>query len=168
MKHYLNIFFLLVAFSTVGQVDTTKSIYKNLKTKKFYGVGTMNETYENGKSTYEVNGKKVSRRVFKKFDRAWKNMETCTPCILMTYNEKGILLNKAVSYTDCRVGQYIQFYKNGKIEIIGHYKENNTGSWDNISEKGMCSDKHGTWTYYDKNGNITKTENYIDNNLIVK
>jgi antitoxin component YwqK of YwqJK toxin-antitoxin module len=167
MKYNLYILFILLTISTFGQIDTTKSIYKNLETKKFYSVG-MCETTKNGVTEYQVNGKKVNAKVYKKYHKTWKNMETCTPCILMSYDENDILIRKSVCYTDCGVGQYIQYYKDGKIEIIGHYKENKTDSWDNLSDRGMCSEKHGTWTYYDKKGTITKTENYIDNKLIVK
>jgi antitoxin component YwqK of YwqJK toxin-antitoxin module len=95
-------------------------------------------------------------------------METCTPCILERFNESGILLNKAVSYTDCIVGQYIEYFENGKIKIIGHFKENDTGLWDNISDRGFCSVKHGIWNYYNENGLITKTEFYNEDLLIEK
>jgi hypothetical protein len=110
MKYNLYILFILLTISTFGQIDTTKSIYKNLETKKFYSVG-MCETTKNGVTEYQVNGKKVNAKVYKKYHKTWKNMETCTPCILMSYDENDILIRKSVCYTDCGVGQYITHAK---------------------------------------------------------
>jgi antitoxin component YwqK of YwqJK toxin-antitoxin module len=167
MRLYLIIFIISSTFNAYAQKDTTRSIYENLKTKKFYSV-SMRETTQNGVTVYFINNKQVSKNTYHKYEKTWNNMETCTPCILERFNESGILLNKAVSYTDCIVGQYIEYFENGKIKIIGHFKENDTGLWDNISDRGFCSVKHGIWNYYNENGLITKTEFYNEDLLIEK
>jgi len=72
-------------------------------------------------------------------------MELCTPCILLWYDTTETLLSKGIQYGDCRVGYWIDYYRNGKVKTIGHYKENPPG--------GFCSE-NGTWIYYKKDGSI--------------
>ena len=165
MKNKISfILICLLPIINYGQTDTTKSVYSKLKTKKFYQVGTSFEI-KNGKSRYELEGKVVNKKTYNKYHKTWKNMETCKPCILKTFDIKGNLLNTATYYTDCLVGQWIEYYPNGRIKILGHYKENDTGNWEDLSNRGYCQRKEGFWFYYDENGNITKTEKYINDNL---
>ena len=164
-KFYLTFITVHLFFAVDGQVDTTKSVYKNLEVKKFYSVG-MSAVSEKGKTTYEIDDKRVDKATYEKYNDTWKNMETCKPCILETFDINEKLLHRAVHYTDCAVGQWIEYYADGKIKMIGHYKENDTGNWKNAYNRGYCSVKHGIWTYFDKNGNTIKTEQYIDNILV--
>ncbi len=56
-------------------------------------------------------------------------------------------LNKEEPFT----GRHVTYYENGQKESDGNYKE---GKAD------------GLWTYWDKDGNITKTETYSNGELV--
>ncbi len=139
-----------------GQSDST-TVYKGLDTKKFYSVGLSSQT-TNGKGTYEVNNKMVSKSTYDKYQSTWKNMETCCPCVLKSYDENDILISETVSCTDCGVGWFKYYYKNGKVKLSGFYKENPTGDWTDIWDRGYCSIPNGQWTYFNKNGDTLYTE----------
>lgn len=164
-KHILTIIFLTIAIGLAyGQSDST-TVYKDLETKKFYSVGLLSET-TNGKETYEVNGKKVSKSTYDKYESTWKNMETCCPCILKSYDEQNVLLSEAVSCTDCGVGVFKEFYPNGKIKLSGRYKENPTGNWDDISARGFCSVPDGQWVYFNERGETLYSEFWKDGEFV--
>ncbi len=166
MKFKLTFSILTIAIvQTFGQLDNT-SIYKGLKTKKFYSVKILAHT-SNGKTSYEANGKKVSKSTYSKYESTWKNMETCCPCILKSYDENNVLLREAVSCTDCRVGVYKEFYPNGKVKLNGRYKENPTGNWDNLFERGYCSVKDGKWSYFNDKEDTLYSE-YWNNGEFIK
>jgi len=147
-----------------GQTDSN-TVYKKLKTKKFYSVGLSSQT-ENGQGTYEVNGKKVNKSAYDKYQSTWKNMENCCPCILKSYNENDILLREAVSCTDCGVGWFKEFYPNGNLKLTGFYKENPTGKWKDIWNRGYCSVKNNQWTYFKENGDTLYSEFWKDGEFI--
>ncbi|MCX6180850.1 MAG: hypothetical protein NT150_02825 [Bacteroidetes bacterium] len=166
MKTQLILILVSLSYSVIfGQVDTTKSVYKNLEVKKFYSGGSSMVTLK-GKTIYKVDDKVVDESSYTLYNESWKNMETCKPCVLETYDGNGVLQHKAEQYTDCAVGQWIEYYSDGKIKVIGHFKENDTGNWDKAYERGYCSSKNGVWNYYDKDGTIKKTETYLNNKLL--
>ncbi len=166
MKQTISIIFILTFLigNTFGQTDTG-TVYRNLKTKKFYSVGLAFQS-DNGKRTYEVNDNEVRKSTYRKYDKTWKNMEDCCPCILKSYDENNILIRESVSCTDCGVGYYKEFYANGQVRISGHYKENPTENWDNISSRGYCSVPDGQWIYYNELGTILYSEYWKDGNFI--
>jgi antitoxin component YwqK of YwqJK toxin-antitoxin module len=156
-RHTLTIIILTIAFGEAfGQLDST-TIYKGLETKKFYSVGLSSQTI-NGKGTYEVNGKTVSKSIFDKYKSTWENMETCCPCILKSYDENDVLIREAVSCTDCGVGFFKEFHPNGKVKLVGQYKENPTGNWKKIWNRGFCNVADGQWTYFNENGDTLYSE----------
>jgi len=120
-----------------GQNDSVKAIYSQLDTVKYY-----------------------HQR------RGDSGMENCKPCVYQTYSTAGVLIQEGIMYTDCAVGQVINYYPNGKIESTQQYKENDTGDWSRIFERGYCWKAHGAWIYYDKDERITKVEKYVDGALI--
>lgn len=146
--------------------NSENSVYKNLKTKNFYSVSLSSQTINN-KGIFEVNGKKVDKETYNKYLSTWKNMEKCCPCILKSYNENDILLRESVSCTDCGVGWFKEFYPNGNVKLIGFYKENPTGKWKNIWNRGYCSVKNNQWTYFKENGDTLYSE-YWNNGKFVK
>ena len=93
-------------------------------------------------------------------------LNDCTPCYMKTLSPDDVLLYAGVQYTDCVVGNWTEYYPDGKIKLTGQYKENPTDNWNNIWKRGYCSVKEGTWTYYDENGKVMKTEKYKDNVLV--
>jgi antitoxin component YwqK of YwqJK toxin-antitoxin module len=48
-------------------------------------------------------------------------------------------------------GAYFKYFENGKLEITGYYKKDK---------------KSGLWKYYDIQGNIVRTENYLNGELV--
>lgn len=167
MRHYtLTLIILTIALGQAfGQTDST-TVYKGLKTKKFYSVGLSSQT-TNGKGTYEVNGKKVSKSTYDKYKSTWKNMETCCPCILESFDENDNLIRKSVSCTDCGVGWFKTYYKNGNVKLSGTYKENPRGDWKDIWDRGYCSVPNGQWTYFKENGDTLYSE-FWDNGVFIK
>ena len=166
MKYTTLIILILVIFirQTIGQVKS-ETVYKNLKTKKFYSVNTECTT-TNGSTTYKVNDKKVRKSTYKKYRSTWKNMENCCPCILKSYDENNNLLRESVSYTDCEVGWFKDYYLNGKIKLIGSYKENPTANWEDLDERGYCNVPHGEWKYFEETGNMLYSEFWENGNFI--
>lgn len=161
---------ILIALYTLfgqvyGQTDTT-SVYKSLATRKFYSVNLHSRT-GSGKDLYEVNGKRVSKGKHDKYKSTWENMENCCPCILESFDEKDNLIKKSVSCTDCGVGWFKTYYNNGKVKLSGSYRENPTGDWNNIWDRGYCSVPHGKWTYFEKNGDILYSE-YWENGVFIR
>jgi hypothetical protein len=65
------IFLLTLMFGQAfGQSDTS-TIYKKLKTKKYYSVGLSSQT-QDGQGTYKVNGKVVNKSTYDKYQSTWK------------------------------------------------------------------------------------------------
>lgn len=149
---------------TNGQTDSG-TVYRNLKTAKFYSVGLSFHS-DSGQKKYEVNDKEVNKSYYRKYEKTWKNMENCCPCILKSYNENDILIKEAVSCTDCGVGYFKEFYPNGQVKLSGRYKENPTGNWDDIWNRGYCNVPDGQWIYYNEKGIVLYSEYWKDGNFI--
>ena len=147
-------------------IDTTKSIYGNIPTFKEYAISSSSLT-SGDTSWYKLNNKVVDEKTYKKFTQFSDNINKCRPCILLSYDTSENLLFKRISYGDCTVGYWIEYYLNGKVKVIGHFKENSSGSWDNIFYRGFCR-KDGNWIYFDENGNKTKSEIWKEGKLVKK
>lgn len=148
-------------FSQVSysQIDSVNFIYKDIDTLKVYDVDLYYKRVNNT-SSYFVNGEKVSKAIYDKYNGNSDNLGNCRPCYLLHYNEKGILVKFAAQYTDCRIGEYKEFFKDGKLKVNGNYLKNPTGNWDDLWKRGYCSVKHGKWEYYNIHGMISKIEYY--------
>ena len=166
MKPITSLLFILTFFAgtSYGQTDTG-IVYKNLKVKKFYAV-SLSADLGDTEDKYMVNDKEVSRKTYRKFEKTWENINSCTPCILRSYDENDILLSEGVAYTDCNVGYFKEFYPNGQIKLSSHYKENPTENWYNIVTRGYCNVPDGQWTYYDENGAVQYSEYWKDGAFI--
>jgi len=147
-----------------AKTDTTKSVYKSLETRKFYKIGYSSSS-TNGVTTYKLNDKEVTKSTYEKYNETWKNMATCKPCILMTYDINDRLLYKGIQYTDCRVGFWIEYFPNGKVKLIGHYKENENGDWNMGMDRGFCR-QDGAFTYYNENGDELYSEYWEEGQFI--
>jgi antitoxin component YwqK of YwqJK toxin-antitoxin module len=99
-----------------------------------------------------MNGNVVDKPIYDKYKSAWKNMETCCPCILRSYDENDILLSEQVSCTDCGVGWFKEYYPNGNLRLTANIKKNPTGDWKNIWERKYCNIEIGQWDYFNENG----------------
>ena len=63
----------------------------------------------------------------------------------VSYYENGTKWSEAYYVDGKRDGHNLTFYPNGKVRYIGEYKNDL---------------KFGEWSFYDENGNLTKTEKY--------
>ncbi len=163
------LFTTLICNMTFAQVDltktdTTKSVYTGLEIRKFYRVGYSSSSTD-GKTTYKLNDKEVSKSTYDKYHDTWKNMETCKPCILVTYDINDKLLYKGIQYTDCPVGFWIEYFPNGKVKLIGYYKENTSGNWDSAWDRGFCR-PDGTFTYFNDKGEELYSEYWKDGQFL--
>jgi hypothetical protein len=157
-------FSLTFAQTEWAKTDTTKSVYRGLTTKKFYKVQYFSSS-TNGVTTFKINNKEVSKTTYDKYYSTWKNMETCKPCILLTYDIDDKLLSKSVQYTDCPVGFWIEYFPNRKVKLIGHYKENVTGDWSHDWGSGNCR-QDGAFTYFSETGKELYTEYWKEGQFI--
>ena len=71
-----------------------------------------------------------------------------------------------LSYNDCHVGAYTVFYPSGKIKMTGQFKENTTGDWRDLRNRGLCSIQTGEWKEYSEDGTLTKTYLYEDGKVV--
>ena len=163
MVHFYNLIF---SQSDTTITDTTTSSYRNLVEKKFYRLSYSSQTRD-GTTIYKINEKEVDKATYDKYNTTWANMETCKPCILLSYDYNDNLLYKGIQYTDCRVGFWIEYFSNGKVKIIGHYKENKKENWENAYSQGLCR-KDGVWTYFNENGDKLYWESWEDGKLVKK
>lgn len=167
MKQILSLAFFLTIISiySFGQKDT-KSVYGKLKTIKDYSVSLNSYESDSGIMIYEVNDKQVSRRMYRRYEKHTENYLTDNLRIVKSYDENNVLLYEAVQYSDCIVGYYKEYYPNGKLSVLAHYKENPTGNWDSIWNRGYCSVAHGQWIYYAEDGSIQYSEFWENDNFI--
>lgn len=155
----------LIQASIYAQIDTTKSSYDDFKVLEIYDVSTSYSKIGN-KVTYKVDGAIVSKKEYDKYSLGLRAISECKPCYMKHYNKKGVLVKYAAQYTDCRIGVYKEFFKDGKVKIIGHYKENHTGDWSDLYKRGYCSKKHGKWEYFNIYGILYKIEEYENGRLL--
>lgn len=160
------LFTTLIFNSTFAQIvwtktDTTKSIYRHLKTKKVYAVSG----YSNG-TEFKIEEKVVSKETFKKYFKTWENIEKCTPCIMLTYDINDKLIAKGIQYGECQVGYWIEYFPNGKVKLVGQYKENATGNWNNFLKENNCQKEEGIFTFYNANGEELYSEFWKDGQFI--
>lgn len=162
-KHiFLLIILTILLGQAFGQTDTA-SVYKGLEKKKFYIVDL---SQINGGASYALNGKPISKATYDRYMSVMNNIETCRPCILECYNENEVLLSESVHYSDCCVGSFKDFYPNGKVKLSGRFKENPTGNWEHIAERGYCNVPDGEWTYFNPKGPVLYSEFWKDGEFI--
>ena len=120
---------------------------------------------KNGKYTYYRDGKKITKSKFNELKDEIVDLSNCVPCYLISYKD-GELLYEGEFYTDCGVGIYLDYYRNGNVKTKGHYKRNIIQNWDNDKVNEWCSIKDGLWEYFDKQGGLIKSEFYENGELI--
>lgn len=156
------ILFLLISSTVFAQQP---SIYGKLDTLEIYFV-SLTATHGPEGSKYYINGEQVRKIIYDDKKKLSDNLGKCRPCYLVYLDLDNNPVFKAVSFTDCFVGSWIEYHKNGRIKCIGQYKENPTGDWSNIVERGFCGVRVGEWKYFDMNGKLIKVERYNDGVLV--
>ncbi|HMG81733.1 MAG TPA: hypothetical protein VK559_01735 [Ferruginibacter sp.] len=155
---------VLSVFHSFAQINAGKSIYPHLDTISIYYPSPTFDTAADGCNRYYDNGQRIDKKTSDIYLAQSAKINDCKPCVLKTNRNNG-LISTAVQYGNGLVGFYISYYPNGKMKMFGHYKENPTGDWTNIYERGYSYVKEGKWIYYNTKGKIVKTEFYIDNKL---
>jgi antitoxin component YwqK of YwqJK toxin-antitoxin module len=146
------------------QTDTTLSVYKDLVSKEYYK-GNTSTIILDGVYVYRVNDKRVDKKDYDKYQDAWNNISTCKPCILSVFDFDGRIISKGIQYTDLRAGFRIEYFPNGRVKLIGHYKENVNGDWETAQSRGV-GNKDGTWTYFNEKGEKLYSELWIEGKFI--
>lgn len=159
-----NIFSVLLLAQYPLVTDTIKSSYKNLPVLKKYTISSS-ALISADTSWFKLGGKDVDEKTYRKYTQYLDYYDKCKPCVLLGYDTIGYLHYKNIAYGDCNVGYWIEYYPNGKVKVIGHYKENTTGNWENIFERGYCR-QDGAWTYYDKRGILVNMEIWKNGKLL--
>jgi len=163
-RSFLSILFILSFKAFIGQADTS-TFYKGLERKKFYSV-SQSAYISGGYAEYKVNDRVVDKATYDKYMATWKNMETCCPCILESYDENDVLLSESISCTDCGVGWFKEYYPNGKHRLTGKYKENPTGNGKGAWNMKYCNVEVGEWIYYSENGERIYSEFWNDGTFV--
>lgn len=156
---------ILVAQKT-DAIDTTKSFYRNLPILKHYAISASSITSADT-SWFKINDGNVDEKTYKKYTQFIDNIDKCKPCILLGFDTSENLILKRVSYGDCTVGYWIEYYPSGKVKVIGHFKENKSGVWENLFDRGYCR-QDGLWTYYNSKGAVIYSEIWKEGKLLKK
>lgn len=149
--------FLLSIFIciNINAQDSVLTVYGKLPIYKIIAGGYVSITDTSNKTNYSINNKKVNET---EYNQGIANINLCSPCIAVDFNQNNIKISETIQYSDCGVGWFKEFYPNGKIKRTGHYKENPTGNWKNIWDRGYCSIKDNKWTYFKENGDTLYSE----------
>lgn len=139
-------------------------VNKKLDTLRTYDVYLEERITPFGKA-YMCNGVEVTKQKYVEYKRFWDATGACQPCMLYTYNDKNQLKYVAYQYEECLCGSYKEYYAEGPLKVEGQFKQNTSGTWDNIRSKGICNIRDGKWTYYTPEGNVLKVETYLNGKL---
>ncbi len=149
---------MLISADSFSQKDAAIDIYKKTDTIEAY----INMQISSGPNGYFVNEKSIDKRTYDRYKTVMDKMDKCLPCWIKNYTLEGEFVSEGMYYTDCLVGNYVEYYPNGNKKLSGHYKENHTGTWEDLYQRGYCSVKEGVWIYHNESGKISKREHYKD------
>jgi hypothetical protein len=147
----LTLFFLFLAQACIAQKDTFKTVYKQLEVKKLVLTDSPNHLMND---TGSVSFRHVGDTTYPISDSAHR----CAPCILEAYDTEGHLVRKSVNYGSCFVGPAVFYHPNGQVASMGRYRANESGDWNKLKERGLCSQKDGAWVFFDEEGMKQVTE----------
>jgi antitoxin component YwqK of YwqJK toxin-antitoxin module len=165
----VTVFFIVACGFSLARSGTSCTKRETLApgdTVKFYAVSLTSETRD-GKTTYQVDNKQVSKAEYDKYHAAYKNLANCKPCYMRTYTKEEVLLNEGDRYTDCQVGTWKEFYPDGQIKVLGQFRADSTGKWKEKKSDKWCSIREGEWTYYNATGAIDSAVHYVNNVRLV-
>ncbi len=149
--------FILTFLFFIGKLSA-QSTYMNLDTIYKYDFN-LGHTVNNGDTVYcSADGNKISLQEFRKYSRFSDSFRKCKPCYLIVLGANDKVIREGVQYTDCAVGKRIEYYPNGNIKRIGYFKENTTGSWNDIFDRGFCFVYEGRWIFMDEKGDTLYSE----------
>jgi antitoxin component YwqK of YwqJK toxin-antitoxin module len=156
MYKYLILSFLFFSTVKAQHIDYLDPQYDSIKTYDVF-LEANNKGYY---TEYKLNGKIVSREEYNNFYIYWNAAGACKPCYLYTYDVNDKLKHVAFQYKDCLVGIYREFYNDGTIKIIGQFKENTTGDWEDLFDRQLCTVRIGRWQFFSPEGKLYLIEFY--------
>lgn len=77
------------------------------------------------------------------------------------WSEDGILMREIIEQQESKLILVRNFWENGKKKMEGTSK-----TPPSLSIHQWAQSRHGAWTYWDKDGNVLKTENYDNGKLM--
>lgn len=162
----LLLFLFIIMMSCINQAmaQLQKINYGELPVLKKYSIGSRGIAHYKDRNEYSINGMVVDKKVYDHYKG--DSVIVDRPVIYRTYDINDTLIHEAIFYGDCQVGYCKEFYPGGKLKMTGQFKENTTGNWENISERGYCSVKDGVWKYYSENGKLLYSETWKNDQFI--
>ena len=148
----LTLFFLFLTHAGIAQKDTFKTPYKQLDVKKLVLQESPSPLMVDTGSAYFKSPEGDTTHLI--YDSA----QRCAPCLLEAYDTEGHLIRKSVNYGPCFVGPAVFYYPNGQVASMGRYRANESGDWNKLQERGLCSQKDGPWVFFDEEGVKQVTE----------
>lgn len=136
-----------------------QDVDRKLDTLKRYDVN-LDEVLTTWGKKYMANGKEISKDQYMKFKENWSITERCHPCVMITYDHMDRIKHQAIQHLDCFVGEYMEFYPDGKIRTKGAFKTPPGNDWSNLKMRQLCSVRDGKWTYFNESGKAELIETY--------
>lgn len=136
-----------------------------LDTVATYDVNLSDYLTTNGR-VYQANGQVITKEKHDFFKDSWKRAQNCQPCEVYTYNVNDQLKHVVVQYEGCLLGDFKEYYPNGKLKSEGKFKENPSSDYSNLRLRGLCSMRDGLWNYYGEDGKLQTIETYENGTLI--
>lgn len=155
MKKGFSILIITIVSLNIYSQDSILTVYGKLPVFYIPNGGFVSITNLKNETTFSINNKEATEP---EYNQGLANISRCTPCIVKDYNENNIEISESVSYSDCLVGWQKIFFPNGKLKLLAQYKENISGHWDNLWERGLCSIPDGKWIYFNEQGDTLYTE----------
>jgi hypothetical protein len=148
---------LLLSCLTTGSAQTGIAAFGVLDTVSHQNKN-CSVTLENGLLVYQVDGATVDSIQYSECQKNHLLMTNCQPCWSKVYDEEGMLLYEAATYTDCFIGGYRSYYPSGKVKTRGQFRSQAVRDSTETILPGTCSIKTGDWVYYQEDGTIDYEE----------
>ncbi|HYM93139.1 MAG TPA: hypothetical protein VET23_03295 [Chitinophagaceae bacterium] len=83
------------------------------------------------------------------------------------YDKNNRLLFEGLKYNSCFIGDFVNYWPNGRVKTKGGYLKNNSNDWKELEGRGLCSVMEGEWKNYDGEGKLLSIAIY-DKGKIIK
>lgn len=157
MKNGFSILLITITSLNLYSQDSILTVYGKLPVFYIPNGGFVSVTNLKNETTFSINNKNATEP---EYNQGLANISRCRPCVVKDYNENNIQISESISYLDCLVGWQKIFFPNGKLKLLAQYKENKSNLWDNLWERGLCSNPDGNWIYFNEQGDTLYTESW--------
>lgn len=165
-------FFIIASLALSAQKADTLTIYPSKysfsKTDWVWKFGRKLTGYYLGYNTYSGDTVKsvfdeVEKDDYDAFEEKKKRFTNCKPCWQKIYRN-NYLQFEGLMETDCIVGRFTEYWKNGKVKLQGQYEKVKGGIFKG---KPTCSIRTAEWNYFNELGKLEKVEFY-QNDVLIK